>query len=140
MFEFEYDNFLDRFNGLKIVIRNTKRGHLVGYWYNNETSCLSSKYYSHAIFNYDEIVGSDFIDGVLGLVSDIWHVAFTDLTYPPKSSDDNIDSYLVGKKQEIQELAREQAEQFLLDYFQVEDMRDLLARDDFFDKQMFVEP
>lgn len=135
MFEFEYDNFLDKFNGLKIVIRNTKRGRLVGYWYNNETNCISSEYYNHA-FNYDEIVGSDFIDGVLRLVSDIWHVAFMNL----KSSEDNINSYFAGKNQEIRELARKQAEQFLLDYFQVEDMRDLVAQDDFFDKQMFVEP
>lgn len=139
MFEFEYDNFLDKFNGLKIVIRNTKIGRLVGYWYNNETNCISSEYYNHA-FNYDEIIGSDFIDGVLRLVSDIWHVAFMDLAYPPKGFDDYTNSYFVGKKEEIQELARKQAEQFLLDYFQVEDMRDLLARDDFFDKQMFVEP
>lgn len=140
MFKFEYDNFIDRFNGLKIVIRNTARGRLVGYWYNNKTNCVSSEYYSHYISSYDEITGSDFIDRVFMLVSDIWHAASMDLAYPPKSSDENINSYLVGKEQEIQELARKQAEQFLLDYFQVEDMRDLLARDDFFDKRMFVEP
>lgn len=140
MFEFEYDNFINRFNGLKIIIRNTARGRLVGYWYNNETNCISSEYYNHIVSSYDETIGSDFVDRVVLLASDTWYAAFLDLAYPPKSSDDNINSYFVGKKQEIQELARKRAEQFLLDYFQVEDMRDLLARDDFFDKKMFVEP
>lgn len=54
---------------------------------------------------------------------------------------DKADSeYCFAKMQEVRELAEKQAEQFLLDYFQVEDMWGLLARDDFFDKQMFVEP
>lgn len=136
MFEFEYDNFLDRFNGLKIVVRNTTEGHLVGYWFNNEKNYLSSEYSAWIVSNCNKVTGVNFILEVTKLVSELWYIANMDLSYPPK--DDNVNSYFVGKKQEILELAKEQAGQFLLDYFQVEDMRDLVARDDFFDKQMFT--
>lgn len=136
MFEFEYDNFLDRFNGLKIVVRNTAKGRLVGYWVNNEEGCSSSEYYDYIAPDFDKVTGANFVSTVTRLASDVWHIANLSLSYPAK--DDYVNSYFVGKEQEILELAKEQAEQFLLNYFQVEDMRDLLARDDFFDKQMFT--
>lgn len=121
MFEFTYDNFLDRYNGLKIVIRNTAGGQLVCYSVDNDGAC-----YHHIVSG--ETFGSTFWDNVWIALS--WILLF---------SIDN-EKYLMMKKAEIVEILKKQTEQFLLDYFQAEDMRDLLARDDFFDKRMFVEP
>lgn len=121
MFEFEYDNFLDECNGLKIVIRNTAGGRLVCYSTDNDGVCYC-RIWEKKLF------GVTFRQEVLDALSWIFLFSIKD------------EKYLMMKKLEAKEIIEKQIEQFLLDYFQVEDMRDLLARDDFFDKQMFVEP
>lgn len=120
MFEFEYDNFLDKYNGLKIVVRNTAGGAIVNYAIDNDGVK------SHDIFS-DGISGCYFVFYIMNSVNMAVNGSIED------------SEYRTMKREEIKELARKEAEQFLLDYFQAEDMRDLLARDEFFDKKMFVE-
>lgn len=122
MFEFEYDNFLDKYNGLKIVVRNTAGGAIICYAIDNDGIKFNDNYTSC-------VVGYNFISYIMSSASMATHWVI---------GEDS--EYFSMKKKEVKELAKKQAEQFLLDYFQVEDMRDLLARDDFFDKKMFVEP
>lgn len=119
MFEFEYDNFLDKYNGLKIVVRNTAGGAIVCYAINNDGVK------SHDVFS----------EGVPGCYFVYYIMSSVNMAINGSSIEDS--EYRTMKREEIKELARKQAEQFLLDYFQVEDMRDLVARDEFFDKPMF---
>lgn len=123
MFEFEYDNFLDKYNGLKIVVRNTAGGKIISYAINNDGVVFYDAY-------NDYVIGHNFISYVTGLAHVAINMAMNKADF----------EYRSAKMQEVRELVEKQAEQFLLDYFQVEDMRDLLAHDDFFDKKMFVEP
>ena len=120
MFEFEYDNFLDKYNGLKIVVRNTAGGAIVSYAINNDGVVFYEVY-------HDYVIGCNFINYVMTSVNLAIGAAIDKADF----------EYSYVKMQEAREIAEKQAEQFLLDYFQVEDMRDLLARDDFFDKRMF---
>lgn len=108
MFEFEYD----KYNGLKIVAG----GAIISYAINNDD-----------VYN-DHVIGYNFITYVRSSV----YVAIN------MAIDKEDFEYRSAKMQELRELVEKQAKQFLLDYFQVEDMRDLLARDDFFDKKMFT--
>ena len=119
MFEFEYDNFLDEYNGLKVVIRNTAGGRLVCYSIDND----GVQHYH--ICEGEKIFGATFYRDVITALSWIFLFSIKD------------EKYLMMKKLEAKKILEKQTEQFLLDYFQVEDMRDLLARDDFFDKPMF---
>ena len=120
MFEFEYDNFLDKYNGLKIVVRNTAGGAIISYAINNDGVVFYDVYNDH-------VIGYNFINYVM-----------TSVNLAIGGAIDKADfEYCSVKMREAREIAEKQAEQFLLDYFQVEDMRDLLARDDFFDKRMF---
>lgn len=121
MFEFEYDNFLDKYNGLKIVVRNTADGAIISYAINNDDVVFYDVYNDH-------VIGYNFITYVRRSV----YVAIN------MAIDKEDFEYRSAKMQELRELVEKQAKQFLLDYFQVEDMRDLLARDDFFDKHMFI--
>lgn len=120
MFEFEYDNFLDECNGLKIVIRNTSGGQLVCYSIDNDGVQI---YQTMS----EKLFGSTFLEEVRTALS--WIFLF---------STSNNEKYFMMKKVEVTEIIEKQAKQFLLDYFQAEDMRDLVARDEFFDKQMFT--
>ena len=122
MFEFEYDNFLDEYNGLKIVIRNTAGGQLVCYSIDND----GVRHYH--IRESEKIFGATFYQDVMTALSWIFLFSIRD------------ERYSMIKKLEAKEIIKKQIKQFLLDYFQVEDMRDLLVRDDFFDKPMFIEP
>ena len=121
MFEFEYDNFLDKYNGLKIVVRNTAGGAIISYAINNDGVVFYDVYNDH-------VIGYNFINYVMTSVN---------LAIGAAIDKADFDDYCFVKMQEARELVEKQAKQFLLDYFQVEDMRDLLARDDFFDKRMF---
>ena len=121
MFEFEYDNFLDKYNGLKIVVRNTAGGAIISYAINNDGVVFYDVYNDH-------VIGYSFITYVRSSAYVAINMAIDKADF----------EYRSAKMQEVRELVVKQAEQFLLDYFQVEDMRDLLARDDFFDKQMFT--
>ena len=121
MFKFEYGNFLDKYNGLRITIRNTTAGQLVCYSMNNDgVQCYET--FSKEIFGYT------FCSDFLAALSCVLLFSIND------------EKYLMMKRIEIEEILKKQVKHFLLDYFQVEDMRDLVVRDDFFDKQMFVEP
>lgn len=123
MFEFEYDNFLDKYNGLKIVVRNTAGGAIITYAINNDGVVFYDVYNDH-------VIGYNFITYVRGSLYLAINMALDQADF----------EYRSAKMQELRELVEKQAKQFLLDYFQVEDMRDLLVRDEFFDKKMFVEP
>ena len=123
MFEFEYDNFLDKYNGLKIVVRNTADGRIVSYAMNND-----------GVVCYDYC--TDYTQGCDFIISVTYALERTINRAINNKADFE---YRSMKKEEVKELVKKQAEQFLLDYFQVEDMRDLLVRDEFFDKKMFVE-
>lgn len=59
MFEFEYDNFLDKYNGLKIVVRNTAGGAIISYAINNDGVVFYDVYHDH-------IIGYNFITYVMG--------------------------------------------------------------------------
>ena len=122
MFEFEYDNFLDKYNGLKIVVRNTAGGAIISYAINNDGVVF------YDVYN-DYVIGYNFITYIRSS-------AYVAINMAIDKAEDF--EYRFAKMQEVRELVVKQAEQFLLDYFQVEDMRDLLARDDFFDKKMFT--
>lgn len=144
MFEFEYDNFTDKCNGLKIVIRNTAKGQLVCYVVTNNSSEFLTDRYS-------EVTGHTFIMKIrLIILNTMYPARLVTTFFEGKTNNNNwsidtptsapTEEYLNAKQEEILELATKKAEEFLLNYFQVENMRDLLARDDFFDKPMFVEP
>ena len=144
MFEFEYDNFTDKCNGLKIVIRNTAKGQLVCYAVTNNSSEFLTDRYS-------EVTGQTFIMKIrLMILNTMYPARLITYFFEGKTNNNNwsidapmsapTEEYLNAKQEEILELATKKAEEFLLNYFQAEDMRDLLARDDFFDKPMFVEP
>lgn len=126
MFEFEYDNFLDKYNGLKIVVRNTAGGAIVTYAIDNDGVLCCQ------IVDDNKICGACFRKKVMNAIFYAMNVSI-------ENCDENND-YFKMKIREVEELAKKQVEQFLLDYFSAEDMRDLVARDDFFDKKMFVEP
>ena len=133
MFEFEYDNFLDKYNGLKIVVRNTADGRIVGYAMNNDGVVC----YDYCTDYYTQ--GCDFIISVTYALERTINRAINNKADFEAINNEADSEYRSMKKEEVKELMKKQAEQFLLDYFQVEDMRDLLVRDEFFDKKMFVE-
>ena len=142
MFEFEYDDFIGPLgdNGLKIVVRNTADGNLVGYAIDNMDDGLGYCY------NLGKIVANALPKMAPVLISRVF-VGYLDKRFEGECHDDwsknyvGLDSgYLNGKDYEMREKIEDYAVQFLKDYFDVNDLRSLVAIDDFFDKKMFVEP
>ena len=139
MFEFEYDDFIGPIgdNGLKIVVRNTADGNLIGYAIDNIDDDLAY------CFSLGKIIGNCLPKMAPVLISKVF-VGYLDKRFTCEHNDNwakdyvELDSnYLKGKDYEMREKIKDYAIQFLKDYFDVNDLRSLVAIDDFFDKWMF---